>query len=391
MKSNYLAIKLFVLALFISTTSFSQTYSPYFGNVVNNVSASNILNDLTSFENFGVKEVGTQALTHAENWITARYTDLGYTNIELQTFTYSAGTSNNIIITKTGTTYPNTYVIIDAHYDTKNGPGTNDNGSGTVLIMELARLLANVPTEYSIKFIHFSGEEDGLIGSNYYVNNTVIPQNLDIKLVLNIDQVGGVNGMTNNSIVCERDQSNSPRSNNAASNIATNQLAACIELYSSLNTEISYAYGSDYVPFEDNGEVITGLYESNETPYSHGPNDVLANMDPTYLFEVTKGTLGAAMFFAEVDFNALQVESYSIDASINMFPNPVQQTLHINVDLKNNEVGTFKLIDILGKEVLNKTLETSSTQVDMSTVNKGVYLAVFEVGTKRTTKKLIVN
>src|SRR5690606_32259416 len=183
--------------------------------------------------------------------------------------------------------------------------GTNDNGSGTVLIMELARLLATVPTEYSIKFIHFSGEEDGLVGSNYYVNNTVIPQNLDIKLVLNIDEVGGVNGMTNNTIVCERDQSNTPSTNNAASNTATNQLATCIELYSNLNTEISYAYASDYIPFEDNNEIITGLYEYNETPYAHGPNDVLANMDTNYLYEVTKGTLGAALFFAEVDFNAL--------------------------------------------------------------------------------------
>src|SRR5690606_5827240 len=199
MKSNYLAIKLFVLALFISTTSFSQTYSPYFGNVVNNVSASNILNDLTSFENFGVKEVGTQALTHAENWITARYTDLGYTNIELQTFTYSAGTSNNIIITKTGTTYPNTYVIIDANYDNKNGPGTNDNGTRSVLIMEFDRLLANVSTKYSIKFIHFSREEDGFIESNYSKNNTNIPQYLNNNIVLNIGQVGGINGMTNNS------------------------------------------------------------------------------------------------------------------------------------------------------------------------------------------------
>src|SRR5690554_6956612 len=362
-----------IITCFLTTYSFqAQVFTTFYNQIIQNASSDNILDDLNTFEDFGVKEAGTSAIEATKDWIIARYQSLGYSNIETQSFNVYGRSTSNIIITKTGSLYPNTFLIIDGHYDTANGPGTNDNGSGTVLILELARLLKNVDTEYSIKFIHFSGEEDGLIGSQYYVNNTVIPQNMDIKLVLNIDQVGGVNGMTNNSIVCERDQSNSPRSNNAASNIATNQLAACIELYSSLNTEISYAYGSDYVPFEDNGEVITGLYESNETPYSHGPNDVLANMDPTYLFEVTKGTLGAAMFFAEVDFNALQVESYSIDASINMFPNPVQQTLHINVDLKNNEVGTFKLIDILGKEVLNKTLETSSTQVDMSTVNKGV-------------------
>jgi Zn-dependent M28 family amino/carboxypeptidase len=370
---------------------FSQTYDSYFGSLVSNVSASNILTDLTSFQNFGVKEVGTQNLTNAENWITSRYTDLGYTNIVLQSFTYSSGTSNNIIITKTGTTYPNTYLIIDGHYDTINGPGTNDNGSGTVLIMELARLLADVPTEYSIKFIHFSGEEDGLVGSNYYVNNTVIPQNLDIKLVLNIDEVGGVNGMTNNTIVCERDQSNTPTTNNAASSTATNQLATCINLYSNLATEISYAYASDYMPFEDNGEIITGLYEYNETPYAHGPNDVLANMDPTYLYEVTKGTLGATLFFAQVDYNVLNSESYSLDASINMYPNPVRQNLNLHLDLKDYEFANFKLIDILGKEVFQKTLKTPYSKIDISELNKGIYLAVFEVGQNRTTKKLVIN
>ncbi len=74
--------------------------------------------------------------------------------------------------------------------------------------MELARLMKDLNTEYSIKFIHFSGEEDGLIGSQYYVNNTVIPENLDISLVLNLDQIGGVNGMNNNTITCERDEDN---------------------------------------------------------------------------------------------------------------------------------------------------------------------------------------
>jgi Zn-dependent M28 family amino/carboxypeptidase len=373
----------------ISTTAFSQTYNSYIDGIVSNVSQTNITNDLTFFENFGVKEVGTQALTNAENWIVNRYQSLGFTNIELQEFTYSSGTSNNIIVTKIGTTYPNTYVIIDAHYDTINGPGTNDNGSGTVLLMELARLLANIPTEYSIKFIHFSGEEDGLVGSNYYVDNTVVPQNLDIKLVFNIDEVGGVDGMTNNTIVCERDQG-SPSSNNTASNSITNQLATCIELYSNINTEISYAYASDYMPFEDNGEIITGLYESNETPYAHGPNDILENMDTTYLFEVTKGSLGAAMFFAQVDFNLLQTESYVLDSNISMYPNPTSGIVNITINSELTNPNTFKVYDILGKQVFQKSISKQQASINLSHLPTGIYLAIFEVGNNRTTKKLII-
>jgi len=104
--------------------------------------------------------------------------------------------------------------------------------------------------------------------------------------------------MNNNTITCERDEDNNPNANNSESAAATQILANSIELYSNLNTEISYAYASDYIPFENNGEIITGLYEKNESPFTHGPNDIIANMDIDYLFQITKGTLGAALHFA---------------------------------------------------------------------------------------------
>lgn len=369
--------------------SYAQTFNPFYANVVSNTSETNILNDLTTFESFGIKSVGSQALTNTENWITARYQSLGYTNVELQEFSYSAGTSNNIIVTKTGTTYPNTFVIIDAHYDTINGPGTNDNGTGTVLLMELARLLKDVDTEYSIKFIHFSGEEDGLVGSNYYVNNTVIPENLDIKVVFNIDEVGGVNGETNDTVVCERDLSN-PQSNNAASNDATTVLANCIELYSNLETEISHAYASDYIPFENNGEIITGLYESNVSPVNHTANDNLANMDVTYAYEVIKGALGAAMEFS-VAFDTLSDdEQNELENTISISPNPTENllTISFNSPLQHN-VG-FKLIDIQGKNVYEKTLTKTTQTITIDSLAASQYFAVFKLNNKRFVKNIVV-
>ena len=271
----------FVILLCFATIN-AQDFNQDYANLVAKVSQTNILNDLTTFENFGVKNVGSEALTKAENWIAERYQNLGYTDVVLQPFTYKAGTSHNIIVTKTGTKYPNTFIIIDAHYDTINGPGTNDNGTGTILIMELARLLKDVNTEYSIKFIHFSGEEDGLIGSKFYVKNTVIPEKMDIKLVFNIDEVGGVNDKTNDTIVCELDTSN-PESNNAASEAVTKRLATCMTLYSNLKTEISNAYASDYIPFENAGFIITGLFEKNESPVNHTAKDDLTHMDVGYV------------------------------------------------------------------------------------------------------------
>ncbi|AUC82300.1 leucyl aminopeptidase [Lacinutrix sp. Bg11-31] len=379
-----------VILLTLSISSLNaQTYNAYYNTVVSNVSSSNILTDLTAFENFGVKDVGSTALGNAQNWIKTRYQNLGYTNIVEQPFSYGGNTTNNIIITKTGSVYPNTYLIIDAHYDTINGTGTNDNGSGTVLIMELARLLKNVNTEYSIKFIHFSGEEDGLIGSNYYVNNTVIPDNLDISLVFNIDEVGGVNGLINNTIVCENDQDNTPSSNNAASAASTTIMANCFGFYSNLNTEISYAYSSDYVPFENNGEIITGLYEKNETPHAHTSSDTLANMDVNYLFEVTKGALGTALEFA-VALNTLDVTTFNSKSDISFYPNP--STGKFNIKLKDSITENLEIVvlDVLGKIVYKAKINSQTETIDLSFLNSGIYLATLKNDKTRVTKKIVI-
>ena len=372
-----------------STSMVAQTFNAFYSSISENTSQSNILNDLTTFESFGVKNVGSTRLTDAENWITARYESLGYTNMVLQPFSYSAGTSNNIIITKTGTVYPDTYLIIDGHYDTINGTGTNDNGSGTVLILELARLLKDIDTEYSIKFIHFSGEEDGLIGSNYYVNNTVIPENMDIRLVLNIDEVGGLAGTNNDTIVCERDLS-SPSSNNAASDVFTSSLATLMELYSNLNTEISYAYASDYVPFENNGEIITGLFEKNETPYAHTSNDLLVNMDVPYLYQVTKGTVGAALEFSGAYDTLSSEEEDELNQLISMSPNPSDTILNISFSKPLEQAVGFKLMDMLGKLVYENTLTKQSEIIPVDHLSASQYIAVFKFDNKRYIKRLII-
>lgn len=386
---KYITIAIFGFFSFSNLSA--QTYNSYYGNIVANTSSENVLNDLMAFEAFGVKELGTLALTDTQNWIIDRYESLGYTDVVLQSFTYNNKTSNNIIITKTGTVYPNTFLIIDAHYDTVNGPGTNDNGTGTVLLLELARLLKDVDTEYSIKFIHFSGEEDGLIGSNFYVNNTIIPQNLDIKLVFNIDEVGGVAGMTNDTIICERDQS-SPQSNNSASNAATTVLATCMELYSNLNTEISYAYASDYVPFENNGEIITGLYEKNISPVNHTTNDNLAHMDPVYAYEVVKGALGAAMEFAVAYDSSLEIdEEPLLESSISIYPNPTNKSIHITFKSGVEKPIDFRLIDIQGKVVLHKTLTEENESINIDALSHGNYLAVFKSDNQRSIKKIIID
>ncbi len=389
MKSLLLAISFF----FLTFSGFAQQYIPFYGTVVNQVSSTNILNHLTEFENLGVKRKGTIALQNTLDWLKAAYQSYGYSAAQLQEYSFTNGTSicKNLVVTKVGTLYPNTYVIICGHYDTINGRGTNDNGSGVVTILEVARLLQNIPTEYSIKFINFSGEEDGLVGSQHFVSTVVNATNpkMDIKLVFNIDEVGGRANMVNNTITCERD-TGSPTSNNAASNTITNELMNCVELYSPLNTNLSYAYASDYMPFEDNNEVITGFFETNETPHRHTSTDLLVNMDPVYVYNIAKAATGAMLHFA-VAATTLSTEN-SLVNQVSFYPSPAKNYLNISMGSLNESSCTFSLIDLNGKKVLEQTIENPQLieTVNLDGLANGMYLAVFETSKERLTKKIII-
>ena len=82
------------------------------------------------------------------------------------------GLRESVYCTKIGTTRPDEMYIVSAHMDGLGfGEAANDNGSGTALVMELARILSQpgVTTERSIRFILWNNEETGLNGAHAYV------------------------------------------------------------------------------------------------------------------------------------------------------------------------------------------------------------------------------
>jgi hypothetical protein len=96
------------------------------------------------------------------------------------------------------------FVVIGAHFDhlgrstegaldpdRKNvvRHGADDNASGTAAVLELARLFVSKPTRRSLVFVTFSGEELGLLGSQYFVENSPLPLDSAVAMI-NFDMVG---------------------------------------------------------------------------------------------------------------------------------------------------------------------------------------------------------
>lgn len=396
---NLIKRSLFIslFAVFTTNISTAQTFVPAYGSIVSQCSQTNITTNLTEYEALGIKRRGTAPLQNTLDWLKNKYISYGYTTSQLQeySYTYSGSTAicKNLVVTKIGTLYPNTFLIVCGHYDSITGTGTNDNGSGVVSILEIARLLQNVPTEYSIKFINFSGEEDGLKGSQNYVSavvNSTTPK-LNIKLVFNLDEVGGVAGVVNNTITCEKDTS-SPTTNNATSATLTNQLITCVGLYSPLQTYLSYAYASDYMSFQSNNEIITGFFETNETTHKHTVTDLLVNMDPIYNYNVAKAAIGATLHFAQASTSTLENQNFENDFNVSFFPNPIKDTLHISLGNLPETNYKFSIVDINGKTVLQKEF-TNATLIESIEINqfpKGIYLGVLQTNDKRITKKIVI-
>jgi Zn-dependent M28 family amino/carboxypeptidase len=102
----------------------------------------------------------------------------------------------------------NEYIILGAHYDHlgMGGPssksekknsihyGADDNASGTAALLEIAEKIASNKQDLrrSIIFIAFGAEEQGLLGSQHFVDNPFIPLS-QIKLMVNMDMVGRLN------------------------------------------------------------------------------------------------------------------------------------------------------------------------------------------------------
>lgn len=103
----------------------------------------------------------------------------------------------NILAMRRGSTHPTQYVILSAHYDhlgtnSRGEPfnGADDNGSGTAVLLEAARLLSLLPPpKRSIVFFHTAAEEKGLLGAFRFVRDTLLPLD-SIVAVVNTDMLG---------------------------------------------------------------------------------------------------------------------------------------------------------------------------------------------------------
>ncbi|GGO21008.1 M28 family metallopeptidase [Deinococcus humi] len=180
----------------------------------------------------------------------------------------------NLIAFKAGVDRPE--VLFGAHLDSVQGaPGANDNLSGSLAVLEIARQAANTSLSARSFFVLFDGEEDGLLGSRAFVkDNPSVTGGL--KAMLNLDMVG-VNVM--------------PLSISGEAPLVEAARRAGVE--ASVGTPGS----SDQVPFRQAGVPTLFFHRGLDANY-HQPGDTLLDSElvrqaATAAFTITNGVLSA--------------------------------------------------------------------------------------------------
>ncbi len=103
------------------------------------------------------------------------------------------GNCRNVIGTKLGTTKPKEIILVTAHLDSMPSsatfsPGADDNGSGSAGVLLAAEILKNYQWERTLRFVLFTGEEQGLLGSKAY-SSKVSQDGDNIVAVYNMDMI----------------------------------------------------------------------------------------------------------------------------------------------------------------------------------------------------------
>jgi hypothetical protein len=133
---------------------------------------------------------GSEGLQWAKNYVIAQLTGMGY-SVQVQDWSSGSYADQNLIIHKSGILQPENEIYFVAHLDGEaNAPAADDNGSGVVDLLQLARIIKNRSFNNTLVLLFSTGEEEGALGVHYYVNQLTEEQLEAISYVVDVDMVG---------------------------------------------------------------------------------------------------------------------------------------------------------------------------------------------------------
>jgi len=273
-------------------------------------------------------------------------------------------TWQNVVATKKGTVDPSKTYIVCAHFDDISeqfstwAPGADDDASGTSVVLETAKILKDFPFLASIKFICFSGEEQGLLGSTHYAAEAELAVE-NIGAVLSFDMVGYGSLPMRLAGLRTRDD------------LISDYCLAVRDSFVAGFEVVKYfdTMGlSDYASFSDEGYSAICVIETfnPRNPNCHKTSDTVGTLTIPLIADVTRLAVATTASFAGLDTSRMPGPPVPPVVSEMLlaggFPNPFEQSTHVEFALPAMESHaryTLAILDPSGRVV--KVLEEGRT------------------------------
>ncbi len=276
--------------------------------IISKVADSSINSYIQQMQDFGTRYSLNANRDSVFRWLRNRYLETGITDVVMDSFQYSSTWQKNIIATIPGTVNPSLEIIVGGHFDSyssnlNQAPGADDNASGTVAALEMARVLKaiNYQPSMTLRFCGFAAEEAGLKGSAAYALKAK-QANRNIKAMLNYDMIGYRNQSQGDYNVYHVWYP-------GGEDLST--LHAAMEAtYTSLTRiqTTSYRSSSDSWSFYQQGYKSLFCIEHDFSPYYHSPNDLLTYLDIPYATQIVKAGLATLLTIDQIPPTVPNVE-----------------------------------------------------------------------------------
>jgi hypothetical protein len=351
-------------------------YDDYVSDIVGAVSESSLQGSITQLQSYQTRYSSTDNYDTAAIWV--RDTIQGY-GIDAALEPFSVGGSYdcvNVVAEKPGIVDPTKIFIICAHLDDtspqqySNAPGGDDNASGSATVVEAARIMSGYNFKYTVRFICFGGEEQGLYGSSVYAGQAQSAGD-NILGVVNIDMI--LYGPTGQNTFWVPYDTQS-------TGLALALDAICDTYVPALSVLTEYSPGttySDHSSFWNEGyAAILGIeQEVYSNPYYHQTTDLLSNYMIYFPFgtDCARGAIATVAYLAEPVGPTGVGESGSspfdgVLAISGLGPNPAGAALAVNIASPIPRQVSVQVLDLSGRVVQASSLNHpgGSVQFDLS-------------------------
>ena len=340
--------------------------------LIQQVDETLILGYLENLTSFGPRLTGTPACEQSAQYIYQTFHDMGL-EVRYHNYTDATVSGTNVEATLPGTDSSNVFLIC-GHYDcVAEGPGADDDGSGVAAVLAAAAIMKNYEFYHTIRFVAFSGEEQGLIGSYHYAEDAY-NNNDTIIAVLNADMIAFAQSAS--------DGSNGKIYENDASEWIVTYTQAVSQAYDDyIGIDLipqGESWGSDHYFFWQFGYDAVFYHEYNFNDYYHSANDTIANMNLSYSARFTRLILATLAEMALQPRPVLEISSITGGLGITTQVTNVGEVNASNVNVTIIVTGgLFGLYDVTstnGIEVLFplESMQSKASLFRIGTIEIGV-------------------